>query len=239
MECGPVCLCAGKGAFMPEKRYYEAYDERYKTAHARGIRWMGGEPTALVGEILDRYGVGREQPILELGCGEGRDAIPLLERGYDLLATDVSPEAVAYCRLLAPEHSDRFQLLDAVKGALPGRYRFIYAVAVLHMLVLPEDREGFYRFVREHLAEDGLALLCTMGDGTAERQSDIREAFELRERACEGGTISVAATSCRMVSFPTWEKELSRAGLARVEEGVTAVEPEFDVMMYAVVRKAD
>ena len=75
------------------KSYYEAYDERYKTIHAKGYRWAGGENTPIVLETIRKYAIPPSAPMLEIGCGEGRDAGFLLERGYDLLAADVSPEA--------------------------------------------------------------------------------------------------------------------------------------------------
>ncbi len=50
------------------------------------------------------------------------------------------------------------------------------------MLVLDEDRNGFYQFIRSHLKSDGIALICSMGDGNYEMQSDISNAFELQER---------------------------------------------------------
>lgn len=220
------------------RKYYEAYDERYKAAHADGIRWIGDVRSAIVSETVSRYRIRRDEPILELGCGEGRDARVLLEQGYDLLATDVSPEAIRYCQALYPSYRSRFQVLDCVGGQLGGKYRLIYAVAVVHMLLLDEDRHGFYRFIHDHLAEDGVALICTMGDGTVERQSDIRAAFELQEREHAGGVIRVAATSCRMVGFDTFEKELASGGLAVLEQGLTSIPPEFSQMMYAVVKKA-
>ena len=39
------------------KKYYEAYEERYKTAHARGVSWAGEAATPIVLETLRRYGV--------------------------------------------------------------------------------------------------------------------------------------------------------------------------------------
>ena len=62
-------------------KYYEAYNERYKTVHALGAQWASGTPTPIVSEVMERYGIGPSQKILEIGCGEGRDAKPLLERG--------------------------------------------------------------------------------------------------------------------------------------------------------------
>lgn len=220
------------------KRYYEAYDERYKTMHEKGLAWASAERTPIVLDVMERYGIKRGDAILELGCGEGRDARALLERGYSLIAADVSEEAVSFCRAAMPEHKESFRVLDCLRGNLHERYKFIYSVAVIHMLVPDEDRKAFYAFIRERLSEDGLALICTMGDGSAELQSDIRQAFDVQEREHPSGKVMVAATSCRMVSFETFERELAGGGLAIAEKGITASPPEFDSLMYAVVKRA-
>ena len=52
---------------------------------------MGDAPSGIVLETVRKYGLEREQPMLELGCGEGRDAVPLLKNGYHLLAKCPSP----------------------------------------------------------------------------------------------------------------------------------------------------
>ena len=218
--------------------YYEAYEERYETVHESGEAWFSDAPTPILGEVLARYGIGRDAPMLELGCGEGRDALPLLRAGYDLLATDISPEAVAWCRKLAPEHAERFRVLDCLGGELPGRFDFIYAVAVLHMLTEDEDRARFFAFLREHLTEQGLALVCTMGDGEIERRTDPARAFDPAERDHPAGPVTVAATSCRMVSFETLERELRESGLNLLEKGLTPSPPDFDCLMYAVAAAA-
>ena len=70
-----------------------------------------------------------------------------MDGGYGLLATDISEEAVSFCRKRMPAHESSFQVLDCINGSHEGRYDFIYAVAVLHMLVLDEDRKAFYRFL--------------------------------------------------------------------------------------------
>ena len=217
------------------KQYYEAYEDRYQTIHALGHSWSSDRPTPIVAETLARYGVPKTASILELGCGEGRDAIPLLRSGWDLLATDLSPEAVRWCRRQAPEYAERFRVLDCLGGELPGRYRFIYAVAVLHMLVRDGDRARFFGFLRAHLAEDGIALVCTMGDGQRESRSDPAKAFDPAEREHPAGPVTVAATSCRTVSFETLEREIKEAGLRILETGLTEAPPDFDCLMYAVM----
>ena len=68
-------------------------------------------------------------------------------------------------------------------------------------------------------------------------QSDISQAFSLQERDHESGKMMVAATSCRMVSFKTIEEELINNDLFIIEKGITNALPEFDNLMYAVVKK--
>ncbi len=220
-----------------EPKYYAAYDERYKAAHGNGVSWASTVSTPIVMDVIERYGIKTSDRILEIGCGEGRDAKRLLERGYDLIASDISAEAVSYCRKTFPAYAEHFRALDCLSGSLEERFDLIYVVAVVHMLVLSEDRKGFYRFIRSHLKDDGLALICTMGDGETEMQSDITKAFEIQERDHESGKMMVAATSCRMVSFETFEKELKENGLEIAEKGITSAVPEFDSLMYAVVRR--
>ncbi|MCI5485978.1 MAG: class I SAM-dependent methyltransferase [Clostridiales bacterium] len=224
---------------MEARPYYEAYDDRYRQVHQQNLEWFSRNPSPIVGQVLEEFHLGPDSSILELGCGEGRDAIHLLRQGYRVLATDISPEAIAHCRRIAPTFSNHFQVLDCIDGKLDGQFDFIYAVAVVHMLVEDIHRKGFYQFIHSHLKECGIALICTMGDGEIQRKSDITNAFSLQERIHEqsGKTVHIASTSCRMVDFPTFRAELKENGLAIAQEGQTAIEPDFTQMMYAVVRR--
>ena len=221
---------------ITDKKYYAAYNERYITAHRNGAGWSSDVATPIVLRTLRNYRIDQGARLLEIGCGEGRDARAVLNGGYRLTATDLSKEAIAYCRRQMPQYADSFRILDCLSSKEDTRYAFIYAVAVLHMLVLDEDRRGFYRFIAEHLTEDGMALICTMGDGATEYQSDPSKAFDLALRDHPSGKMTVAATTCRMVSFPTFEAELQSNGLAIVEKGITSALPDFDRLMYALVK---
>ncbi len=218
------------------RKYYAAYDERYKTAHAQGVSWSSNVSTPIVMEVIEKYNINHSQRLLEIGCGEGRDSRTVLEHGFQLTATDISSEAIAYCKEKMPEYENQFSVLDCLSDELDEKFDFLFAIAVVHMLVPDEDRDGFYGFIRSHLTAGGIALICTMGDGEVERQSDIRSAFTLQERDHESGKMMVAGTSCRMVSWNTFEKELSRNGFTILEKGMTSSLPDFNSLMYAVVR---
>ncbi|MBR2131986.1 MAG: class I SAM-dependent methyltransferase [Oscillospiraceae bacterium] len=223
------------------RAYYEAYDDRYRQVHRESLRWFSEEASPIIGEVFSEFSITPTHSILEVGCGEGRDAVFLLKRGFQVLATDISREAVEFCRRTYPEKAECFQVLNCIADSLEKKFDVIYAIAVVHMLVLDKDRDAFYQFIRRYLKPDGIALICTMGDGDFERQSDISTAFDLQERTHEasGRILNIAGTSCRMVSFATLNAELTRNGLERIQQGMTSIEPDFPQMMYVVVKRCD
>lgn len=224
---------------METRKYYEAYDDRYVQVHKENLQWFSYLPSPIVSSIIHKYQISETDRILELGCGEGRDAKPLLDRGFDLLATDISPAAIRFCREKFPEYEKHFAVMNCITDRMEERFSFIYAVAVIHMLLLDEDRDGFYQFLRHQLTDNGIALICSMGDGHTERSSDISTAFELQERIHEpsGKKMLLAGTSYRGVSMDTFKNEIRRNGLKILESGLTEVEPDYYTMIYAVVKK--
>ena len=64
------------------RKYYEAYEDRYKTAHEKGVSWEQMKNTPIVMDIINRYHLHPEQSLLEIGCGEGRDSATVLERNW-------------------------------------------------------------------------------------------------------------------------------------------------------------
>lgn len=226
---------------MKETRdYYEAYDDRYKQVHEKSLQWFSDTNSEIVDVIINKYNILKTMKILEIGCGEGRDAFNLLQNGYSLLATDISMSAVDYCRNKHPENADSFMVLNCLTDVISEKFDFIYAIAVLHMLVLDEDRTKFYRFIETHLHKTGIALICTMGNGEEESSSDISTAFNLQLRTHEetGEELCIAGTSCRKVNFESLFSEINKSNLTLIESGITLIKPDFPEIMYAVVERS-
>ncbi len=218
-------------------KYYNAYDLRYQQAHKENIQWFSNEASPIVMEMLEKYAVAKSAKLLEIGCGEGRDAIALLKQGYDLLATDISAEAVHYCKSLAPDFAEQFSTFDCLADTLPQKFDFIYAVAVLHMLTEDEDRAKFFAGIKSHLKEGGLALVCTMGDGEDAWNTDPAKAFDMVQREhLSGKLLELASTSCRVVNWETLHKEVAASSLSIVEEGMCSAPPDFGTMMYVLIQ---
>ena len=56
------------------RAYYEAYDDRYRQVHGEDLQWFSDEPSSIVSEVIAQFSFNRTATMLELGCGEGRDA---------------------------------------------------------------------------------------------------------------------------------------------------------------------
>ncbi|MHA6688999.1 class I SAM-dependent methyltransferase [Devosia sp. A449] len=98
----------------------------YANNAADYVRDGGDRPTPRLVAFLDALTPGAR--ILELGTGRGRDAAVMLERGFDVDATDASPElaAEASTRLGRMVRMLRFDELDA-----PATYDAVWACACL------------------------------------------------------------------------------------------------------------
>lgn len=220
--------------------YYQAYDKRYKQVHQKKLLWSTTKPTTDVINFLNKYNHKKEDYILDLGCGEGRDAIYLLNNNYKIHALDYSITAINKCNELTNnKYKDSFFQFDIMKNILNKKYKYIYSIAVLHMFVTKNHRNKFYKFIREHLTDDGLALITVLGDGVTEHKSDITKSFINTKRKVMNNneTISIATTSCRVVNWETIEKEINNNKLKIKEKYISNTIPEFSSSMCIIISK--
>lgn len=181
--------------------YYKAYDKRYRQTYENNSLWETSERTKEVLDTLKTYKITKKSNILELGCGEGRDTIYLLDNGYNVLGVDYSFAVIDKCNELTDyKYVNNFKQLDLIENSLNEKFDFIYSVAVIHMFALDEHRNKFYNFIYDHLKDNGIALIISMGDGVLEINSDLEKAFDDTKRVNINTSkeIIVASTSCRV-----------------------------------------
>ena len=223
------------------REYYEAYEERYKDTYKNNMLWEIRNITKDVINIIEEYKITKEDNILEVGCGEGRDSIYLLNNNYhNLLGVDYSKTVINKCNELTNnKYINNFKSLDIMKDTLNKKYKFIYSVAVLHMFLTNEHRDKFYSFIYDHLEDNGIALIITMGDGITTYKSDITKAFTKVERKNinTNKKILVTNTSCNIVDLPTIKDEIKRNDLKIIKEYISTEVPNFDKCICVVVTK--
>lgn len=130
----------------------EVWEERYRQ------RVWSGRVNVRLAEIAETLTPGRA---LDLGCGEGADAIWLAERGWRVVAVDISPTALqrgagdAKARGVAERiefvHHDLSETFPA------GEFDFVSA-QFLHSTV-PLDRPRLLRRAADAVADGGVLLI--------------------------------------------------------------------------------
>lgn len=220
--------------------YYKAYDKRYRQTYENNSLWEISERTKEVIDTLKKYKITKNSNILELGCGEGRDAIYLLDNGYNVLGVDYSFAVIDKCNELTNyKYVNNFKQLDLIENSLNEKFDFIYSVAVIHMFVLDKHRNKFYNFIYDHLKDNGIALIISMGDGTLEINSDLEKAFDDTKRVNinTNKEIMVASTSCRVKKIDEMKKEIQLNNLKILEEKIIDDVPSFNKCMLFIVKK--
>ena len=74
----------------------------------------------------------------------GRDSRAVLENGYHLMATDISKEAIAYCKRTMPSFQEHFSVLDCLSNELDKLFDFIYGIAVIQEAPAGQVKWLFY-----------------------------------------------------------------------------------------------
>lgn len=163
-------------------------------------------PEELV-KVADRIGPGRA---LELGCGTGRQAVELANRGWDVTAVDYVPSAIDRARARAEKSgaSVRFLVGDVTRLGELGvgaSFELVYDNKCFHGLPAA-GRPGYIAAVAEACSPGGTLLLFALGRSWARRMlglpaginpNEVRrlfgQAFEVTQYTPGGGSPFAAA----------------------------------------------
>jgi len=106
-------------------------------------------------------------PVLELGCGTGRVAIPLAQDGHEVVGLDRSPAMLARAERHARREGVSLRLVegDMRSFSFSEAFPLIAIPANTFLMLAPSDRWACLARVREHLAPTGLlAVDCFQPD---------------------------------------------------------------------------
>jgi SAM-dependent methyltransferase len=188
------------------------------------------------GEGLLRYLVGEcgltpDESVLDVGCGIGRNAVPLIGHVREYEGFDIMPEAVRWCQKnITPRHPNfRFRLADVRNDryhpegrSAASEYRFPYADDSFDLVflisvfthMLPRDMENYLSEIARVLKPGGRCALSyfLLNDETRRNIEAGGGALEFRH-ALGGGCFAQLA-------------ELPEAALAYEEERVRSLYAE-------------
>lgn len=107
------------------RKFWNRKHEGYR----KGTNWANELP--LFAEMCVKNYFPKTGKLLEIGCGQGRDAAFFASQGYDVTATDISDEAIKYAKEIAKV---KFVQLDTAEG-LPFEdesFDVVYSYLALH-----------------------------------------------------------------------------------------------------------
>jgi tellurite methyltransferase len=131
------------------------YDHRY----AGDQYYWGKRPSAMCDRVLEiiRPGADSHPSLLDLGCGEGRNAVYFAGRGFDVTGLDMSLPGLEKTRRYAEEAGVRVITVQAdILGYRLNRdYDVIFSTGTLHYLP-PEIREKCFEDYKSHTIPGGV-----------------------------------------------------------------------------------
>lgn len=132
------------------------YDKRYYTEEY----YWGLTPNTLCYDIMKVLPPIKPYRVLDIGCGEGKDAVFFAKCGYAVTAFDISEQGIEKAKRLA-EHNKvevRFFKADMFDYCLDAEYDIIFSSGVLHF-ISKRGRIEFCDSLKAHTAKKGINAL--------------------------------------------------------------------------------
>ena len=178
-------------------RYAGAYDALY---HDKDY----AQEVAFVDALLARFAQGPVRTLLDLGCGTGRHAIGLAQKGYAVHGVDLSEPMLARARArvkeLPPPVRERLSFSQGDVRTLDLGREFDAVVFLFHVIsyqTTDEDLAAALGAARRHLGKGGVLVFDFWHGPTVLAEGVIR-----REKVVEDGQWRATRRTT-----PVWEKE--------------------------------
>ncbi|MFE9562300.1 class I SAM-dependent methyltransferase [Streptomyces sp. NPDC006487] len=203
------------GLFAPEADRWtdggSAWWDGFYADRERPVPFFAAKPDENLVSCLDRGLIPAGGRALDLGCGPGRNALHLAERGFEVDAVDLSPTALAWAEERARtagarirfHHGDAF---GAAGSGLEGPYDLIYDSGCFHHLP-PHRRVSYLAMLDRLLAPGGRFALTCFASGAM--GSELPDAEFYGRARLEGG-LAYTPEALRHVFEGFTEVELRR-----------------------------
>ena len=130
-----------------------SYDGRY----AGQEYYWGTKPSAICHQVLQLLPPDQPVSLLDIGCGEGRNAVFFAHNGYGVTAFDSSAAGVAKTELLAEAANVPIAVFQADMNGhrLEGKFDVLFSTGVFHLIPRKLRQEVFAHY-KQHTAGGGL-----------------------------------------------------------------------------------
>jgi SAM-dependent methyltransferase len=153
------------------------FEELYRQAQGneQAIHWADMEVNPnLVGWLDHRNIHGKGKLALVVGCGLGDDAEELARRGFEVVAFDIAPTAIAWCRQRFPHSPVAYVVADVFDPPSAWQGSFDFVLEAYTLQVLPAAvRSKAIASIAGLLAKEGTLLVICRGRSPQEPQGNL------------------------------------------------------------------
>ncbi|NMO95134.1 class I SAM-dependent methyltransferase [Paenibacillus lemnae] len=127
--------------------------------------YWGVEPNAACFQVLQFMPPVRRLKLLDLGCGEGKDAVFFARNGYEVTALDVSDAGLRKTQQLADKAGVQIHIVkaDILDYRLDTYYDVVFSSGVLHY-IKPEHRSDIFDNYKRFTRPNGIHVLNVFVD---------------------------------------------------------------------------
>ena len=132
------------------------YEDKYKKEEY----FWGLEPSTMCLKVLELLPPSRPLKLIDIGCGEGKDAVFFARCGYEVSAFDISDAGIEKTKRLAEQARVPVRVFKANLWdyRLDEKFDILYSSGVL-AYIKPELRDEIMENYKSHVACNGLAAL--------------------------------------------------------------------------------
>jgi SAM-dependent methyltransferase len=141
-------------------------DGGYEAGYVACPCFWGHTPGSLVTQLLALRADFIEARVLDAGCGEGKNAYAMAQRGCKVDAVDCSSRAIAVARAQFDHPGIAWRVADVSTLALaPNSYDIIIAYGLLHCLPSPGAISGLVARFKAATRPNGFNVVCAFDNG--------------------------------------------------------------------------
>ena len=122
--------------------------------------YWGTEPGSFLDELISLCPPSKDKKVLDIGCGEGKDAVYMAEKGYDVSAFDLTENGIRKTIALAQTKGVKINAYvdDINTFDISEQYDIIYSTGTVQYL-FDENKEDFFKKLEKITKSDGIVFI--------------------------------------------------------------------------------